>query len=134
MVGGYPKWLPSAKFVTKVQLPNLYLRNLRKVTTRSILHSPTTEPGRKGWERLRGSILFQPLVFLQSCNPNHTRGPPIAAAPPIRTLKSNQSPNIFHLQSAHTDVRWHQSAMQAESISGSELSYEENCSACAGRI
>src|ERR1039457_2326445 len=33
----------------------MYLRNLYLVTARSILHSPTTEPGRKGWQRLRGS-------------------------------------------------------------------------------
>ena len=30
-------WLPSARFITKVQLPNLYLRNLRQVVTASIL-------------------------------------------------------------------------------------------------
>ena len=30
-------WLPSAQFITKVQLPTLYLRNLRQVATASIL-------------------------------------------------------------------------------------------------
>ncbi len=37
----------------------MYLRNLHSVTVSSILHSPTTEPGREGWERLV-ALLCQP--------------------------------------------------------------------------
>jgi len=51
------KWLPSVRFVTKVQLPNLYFRNLWKlaISAHNAL-KPTTEPGRRGW-REQGFLL-----------------------------------------------------------------------------
>jgi len=50
MFASWPKWLPSAKFVTKVQLPNLYLRNLHSVTVNCILHSTYHRTWEKGVE------------------------------------------------------------------------------------
>ena len=97
-------WLPSRQFVTKVQLPNMYLRNLHYVTDRSILHSTYHRTWETGLGEVTRVSSSNPLFFPKKTN-QHEYVSHFEMLTSVRTLESNQPRHFFAFNSPLPEVR-----------------------------